>query len=106
MKLTAFQLKTLRAFNRFRNQSSTLGRLIALNWSTCLRLVIIGAVGYAVTLVLLPVAGWIIIGIAAGSLCRDIARFRGTVRSWAVYKEIINWQKVTDLMDECDKPNA
>jgi preprotein translocase subunit Sss1 len=102
MDLTRFQLKTLRAFHSFRTERPTLTRLLAVNWSTVLQLAVIGVLGYLVALFLIPTAGWVIIGISAGSLCRDIARFRATVRAWPLYREIINWPRVSELVAETE----
>ena len=51
-------------------------------------------------------AGWLYIGIAVGAFCRDIGCFIGVVRSWPVYKEIINWQRVSELLESNEKHDA
>ena len=106
MKLTKVQLKTLQFFQRFRTESPTIGRWLSFNWFAWLPLLGIGVFGVLLTFVPGTVFGWLVIGMAAGAFFRDIGRARSMSQVWPIYREITNWQKVTELLETDDKHDA
>ena len=107
MKLTRFQKKTLRFLDLFRTKRPTIVRQLRFNWFAWLPLLIIAVLGGVILLTPgFEKAGWLYIGLAVGAFCRDIGRFIGVVRSWPVYQEIINWQRVSELLESNDKHDA
>jgi hypothetical protein len=107
MKLTKLQKKTLQFFNLFRTEPPTIGRQLRFNWFAWLPLLIIAVLGCVVLLTPgFENAGWLWIGLVVGAFFRDIGRFRGLVRVWPVYKEIINWQRISELLESNEKHDA
>jgi hypothetical protein len=107
MKLTKYQKKTLRFFYSFQTEPPTVVRQLRFNWFACLPLLIFAVLGWM--LVLIPGfenAGVLLIGVCAGAFFRDIGRFRALVCVWPIYKEIINWQRVSELLESNEKPDA
>ena len=107
MKMTKLQRKTLQFFDLFRSETPTVGRQLRFNWFAWIPLLIIALLG--LLLLFTPgfeCGGWLWIGLVAGAFFRDIGRFRGLVRVWPVYREIINWQRVKELLETDNKPDA
>jgi hypothetical protein len=104
MKLTKIQRKTLQFLLLFFPIKPTIGRQLRFNWFAWLPLLALCAIGciFAFTSGLSSL-GWWVIGMAVGAFSRDIGRFRLFVRVWPVYKEIINWQRVTELLESSEK---
>lgn len=46
-----------------------------------------------------PFATFGVIGIAIGALSRDFGRFHQTVKLWPALDEVIDWNKVDDLLN-------
>jgi hypothetical protein len=100
MKLTKLQKKTLEFFHSCRSKPPTIGRQLGFNWFAWVPLLVVGVLGCLVLLTPgFEKVGWLWVGLIAGAFARDIGRFRGVVSVWPVYKEIINWQRVSDLLD-------
>ncbi len=107
MKLTKLQRKTLEFFHSFRTAPPTIGRQLRFNWFAWLPLLIIAVLGVIVLLTPgLANAGWLWLGLVVGAFLRDIGRFRQLVRVWPIYKEIINWQRVSELLELNKKTDA
>ena len=107
MKLTKLQKKTLQFFNLFRAEPPTIVGQLRFNWFAWLPLLIIAVLGCVVLLTPgFENAGWLWIGLVVGAFFRDIGRFRGLVRVWPVYKEIINWQRISELLESNEKHDA
>ena len=107
MKLTRLQRKTLQFFDTFRSATPTVGRQLRFNWFAWLPLLAVIAVAVVVAFIPgLVNVGLLWIGLAVGALSRDIGRFRGLARVWPVYKEIINWERVSVLLQSSEKHDA
>jgi hypothetical protein len=109
MKLTKVQRKTLQFFQLFHSEKPTIGRQLIFNWFAWLPL--LASVAVASIFAFTPAfanMGWWMIGVAVGAFGRDIGRFRQFVRVWPVYKEVVNWQRVSELLEsnEKDQPQA
>jgi hypothetical protein len=107
MKFTKLQRKTLLYFHSFSSASPTIGRQLAFNWFAWLSLLILAMIGCVVLLIPgYAAAGCLWLGIVVGAFFRDIGRYRGVVRVWPVYREIINWQRVSELIDSSERYDA
>lgn len=106
MKLTKIQIKTLQFLELFNSKPVSIGRQMRFNWFTWPPLLVIALLGLAAFFTQSSeCAGCLLIGLAAGAFLRDIGRFRVLVRIWPVYQEIINWQRVKELLEADEKPN-
>lgn len=104
MKLTTLQKRTLLFFNSFNSAPPTVRRQLSFNWIAWALLLILGAISCVALLVPgLEAAGYLLIGMILGAFFRDIGRYRAIVRVWPVYREIINWQRVSELLDPSEK---
>ncbi len=104
MKLTRVQQKLLRVYQRFHGESMTLSVILRLcfpSWP----LLILGT-GYGYWMVSSGIAlGWLLVGLCAGAMLRDVGRFQILFRTWPALREIISWERVTELLraHETDK---
>lgn len=107
MKPTKFQLKTLRFVHLFRADVPTIGRLLSFNWAAGLLLLAYALFGFLLTSIPeFGPLGWWAVGMGMGAFLRDIGRYRDTGRVWPLYQEIINWEKVSGLMEANQKPGS
>jgi hypothetical protein len=107
MKLTKLQRKTLEFFHSHRSETPTIGCQLRFNWFAWVPLVVIGILGCFVLLTPgCEKAGWLWIGLVGGAFARDLGRYRGVVRVWPAYQEIINWQRVSELLEPGEKPKS
>jgi hypothetical protein len=82
-------------------------RQMSFNWIALLPLLVIAVLGCMVlSFHGFENIGWLWIGFAGGAFGRDIGRFRGLVRVWPIYKEIINWQRVSELLESNEKHDS
>jgi len=51
-----------------------------------------------------PAFGWGYLGFCLGTLLRDITYFRLGRRNWPVMLDVINWDRVQQLVNAHDKP--
>jgi hypothetical protein len=98
MKPTKIQLKLLRYYERFRAESLTVPDVIRICWRSWLALVVGAIFGYWVATAGMPVIGWLVIGMCGGAFLRDIGRFQVLFRTWPVLREVINWERVRELI--------
>ncbi len=105
MKLTRYQIKTLQFFAAYRETDPTVMRQLRFNWFAWLPLLVIA--GLAGVLVCTPgdeYAGCVVFGVVMGAFGRDLGRFRVLSRIWPVYREIIRWPRVTELLEAGQLP--
>jgi len=105
MKLTKSQLKFLRAWLVFYHSGFTFGQWLRLSWKALLiiavLLVISGFVAAA-----LPLLGGILFGFYLGTVLRDISYFRIARGRWPAVLDVVNWDRVQQLVDANDKSTA
>jgi hypothetical protein len=107
MKLTKLQLKLLRLFYLFRADIPSVSQLLAFNWAAWLPLLAYALFGFLLTSIPeFGPLGWWAVGMGMGAFLRDIGRYRDTGRAWPLYQEIINWEKVSALMEANQKPGS
>jgi hypothetical protein len=103
MKLTKSQLKFLRAWLLFYHSGFTFGQWFRLNWKVLLFLAVL-LVCSALLITAIPLVGGILFGFYLGTALRDITYFRIARRRWPVVLDIVNWDRVQQLVDAHDKP--
>jgi hypothetical protein len=107
MKLTKLQRKTLQFLYLFHSKAPTVFRQMGFNWIALLPVFVIAVLGcFVISIPGFENIGWLWIGFAGGAFGRDIGRFRGIVRVWPIYKEITNWQRVSELLESNENHDA
>jgi len=101
MTPTNLQNRNLELYAKYRNDRPCLRNLIAFNRARYYPIFVIMAIG--VIFLVLPdfhIFGIIIISMTAGVLIRDLGFFRHTVLIWPLVQEIIDWNKVDQLINK------
>jgi hypothetical protein len=104
MKLTRVQRKLLKVYERFNGESVTLSGILRLCFPSWPLLTL--GVGYGYWMVSSGITlGWLVVGLCAGAMLRDVGRFQILLRTWPAVREIISWERVADLLrtHETDK---
>ena len=84
-----------------RRQGYTFGLFFRRSASGYLRLVVSGAIGLTIfALSEIWVAFWLVVGLFAGAVLRDIGWVRAFRRSWPFSEKITDWKKVEALAEE------
>jgi hypothetical protein len=102
MKLTKSQLKFLRAWLLFHHSGFTFGHWFRLNWKVLLIIAVL-LVCSAFVAAAIPLVGGICFGFYLGTASRDITYFRIARRRWPVVLDVVNWERVQQLVDANDK---
>ncbi|WP_395748449.1 hypothetical protein [Prosthecobacter sp.] len=106
MKLTRFQLQTLRLRMRMHQTGYSIGLFVRLMWKSWLLLIVLcGGLGvwawpHA------EAASGLFAGMFAGAFLRDLGVYRTTRRAWPVVEHVMDWQRVQELLDAHEKPAA
>src|SRR5438309_12872 len=104
MNLSKIQIKLLRQYERFHTESVTISgilRACCVPWLALLAAAvfsywILSAIGIPSPFSLLPAC------ICLGAWLRDIGRAQVLVRTWPVMQEVINWERVRQLVQTDD----
>jgi hypothetical protein len=103
MKPTKSQLKFLRAWLLFHHSGFTFGNWFRLNWKALL-IVALLLVFSALIALAIPLVGGILFGLYLGTLLRDITYFRIARSRWPAVLDVVNWDRVQQLVDTHDEP--
>jgi hypothetical protein len=106
MKPTKLQLKVLKFYANYETKPLTLLNILypfRIQW---VLLILIAVAGRWYIWAGWPQASWILIGLSIGAFLRDIARIQILYRTWPVLHEIINWERVKDLMQNNAKDTS
>jgi hypothetical protein len=103
MKLTKYQLKVLRAWLRYYHSGYGFDKWLGINWKLMIFLVVMLALALVIATAV-PVVGWTCFAFYLGTLLRDITYFRLGRRNWPVMLDVVNWDRVQQLVDTHDKP--
>lgn len=102
--LTPLQLRYLRNIRDYCNSPPTLARIYAKTWRNLRLVLLVGVAGVAAGVLLdRPFVAWMVGGMAAGGLLRDLGYFRQTVQLWPATRAVINREKLEELL--ADPPN-
>lgn len=99
MKLSPLHQKTLTILGDYHKSAPTLGRILQRSFVVYLIIVplFLGAAAVAFHFTY-DLFGWIVIGLLLGCLVRDLGWFRRTVVLWPLHDDIINWDRVDELL--------
>jgi hypothetical protein len=108
-QLSPDERQTLQAMLRFRDDPPSLAGWVAANWRQYLTLfgvfalvgTGIGAAAYFVWGEVILI-GCVVGGVFIGTLLRDLSFMNAVGTSWTVRREVIDWQKVRQLLGEDD----
>jgi hypothetical protein len=70
-------------------------------WKVELILIAVSALGvYAAYTLHAYWAAFIVVGLFIGALARDVGSFRRVIQIWPVFAEVLDWQRVDQLLDQ------
>jgi hypothetical protein len=98
MKLTSLQYRGLKNYLGFHDKGWPIGFVLRLMGWRWLLLAIIGLAGGYILFELQLAAG-LVAGMCFGAILRDIGTLRRASQMWLITDEIINWQRVSELID-------
>ena len=103
MKLTRLQYKALKVYRRYDTDGFTVGQVFRLCWKQWLLMATVALFSYFFLVPALPALGWLFVGIYAGTLLRDFGYYQVASRMWPVTKEILDWKRVSELIESHEK---
>jgi len=105
MKLTIYQLKFLRAWLSYYRFGCTFNQWFRLSWKVLLFFAVMLACSILIALVV-PMVGWVCFAFYLGTVLRDFTYFRLGRRRWPVVLDVVNWERVQQLVDSQDQTLA
>jgi hypothetical protein len=106
MPLTPLQYKVLKLYRQYDMEGFTTGLWLRSSLKRWLLIVAATVVTYSFILPVLPVAGWLYIGLLFGVMLSGLAQYRLARRMWPVTKEIVDWNRVYELIELHENPMA
>ena len=103
MKLTRLQFKLLKFYAKYETKPLTLFSIIRPFWILWLLLLLVAGAGRWYMWAGWPAVGWLFIGASIGAFGRDVNRILSLFRTWPVLHEIINWQRLRELLQGNEK---
>ena len=104
MKLTKYQLKVLLLWLRYHEFGYGFEQWIRVNWRAWLILGLLLPVSIFLIVAGAPAFGWAYLGYFLGVFLRDITYFRLGRRNWSLMLDVVNWNRVQQLVDANEKP--
>lgn len=104
MTVTRLQRKVLKTWWRCHTEGYRVGpwlRQCSVSW---LPLLGMGVYSYFCIVPGFPAVGWAFIGLCLGACLRDIGYFQVTRRSWPVTQQVIDWKRVSEMIESSDGP--
>ena len=99
MKPTPYQLKTLQAYLDLRSDNgSVLGQMRRNTWVFIYQLVRL-VIGVPIAFLIDARFGILVLGLILGTVIRDIQFFIQRKRIWPVIAEVLDWQRIDDLLN-------
>ena len=106
MKLTPLQRKFLNLYMSYHTAGLTFGQILRHRWPRLLLFVVTGLCLFFFAVPAHAVLGWLSIGVCIGLFYADIGSYRSSNRIWPVFDKIIDWKRVSELLDSNDKDVA
>ncbi len=103
MKLTRLQYKVLKIYWRYHTAGLGAGQLLRTCWRQWLLLAVMGASAYLFLVPSMAAAGSVCVGLCVGAFLRDIGYYQVSLRNWPVSQQIIDWKRVSDLIESHGK---
>jgi hypothetical protein len=106
MKLTRLQYKALKIYWRYHTAGLSVRQLLRTCWRQWLLLAVLGTLFYVFLVPAFAAAGWIYVGLCIGAFLRDIGYYQVSFRIWPVSQQIIDWKRVSELIESHEKDAA
>jgi|SRR6185312_14080086 len=103
MKLTKYQLKFLRAWLHYYHFGCTFSQWFRLSWKVLLFFAVMLVFSILIATAI-PMIGWVCFAFYLGTVLRDFTYFRLGRRRWPVVLDVVNWDRVQQLVDAHEKP--
>ena len=99
MPLTALQRTVLESYRTFLESPLTIWRMIVHSSKyNAILFIFFSLMSIISYLEVSESAGFLVAGMGAGAILRDLAHYRQRVRIWPVVKQVLDWQKIDDLL--------
>jgi hypothetical protein len=106
MKLTRAQFTLLQIYSRQQATGWKLANVLRVHWWRWLLLGIWAIAGSWYLSKLSPWAAGLVAGLGAGAFLRDIGHLQVAFHVWPLTREIIHWQRVSELIESHEKDAA
>ena len=101
MQLTPQQRRQLLKLHDFQQTPPTVSALLRDSWRAYLYITAVGLVGVCFFLWGgWPIASGIFAGMVLATIVRDIGWFRRLVQTWPLQREVTNWNRVKQLLEQ------
>ena len=103
MQLTSRQRRQLEKLRDFQQTPPTVSALLRSGWRAYLYVTTVGLIGFGVFLWGgWPVASGFFAGMVLATIIRDIGWFRRLVQNWPLQREVTDWSRVKQLLEQSD----
>lgn len=99
MKLTRIQYRVLKAWLRCHATGNNFAQLLRRCWPQWLSFAVLSALLFFFLVPFSPESGWLSIGLLLGAFFRDIGYHRASSRTWPVTEQLIDWKRVSELVE-------
>jgi hypothetical protein len=99
MKLTRLQYKALKIYWHYHTAGQTVGQIFRTCWRQWLLVAILGAFVFLISIPASPAVGYLVMGLCIGAFFRDIGYYQVSLRMWPVSQQIIDWKRVSELIE-------
>jgi hypothetical protein len=106
MKFTRLQKNVLQMYWRYHTGGWRLGPFFRANWWRWLLLTLVAVGGSWFVSQVSSWAAGLVIGLCAGAFFRDIGRLLQSYRTWPLVEEVMNWQRVEELVQSHEHTTA
>jgi hypothetical protein len=103
MKLTRLQYKALKIYRRYDTEGFTISQVFRICWKQWLLLAALGIFCSVCLIPALPALGWLYVGICGGAFLRDVGYYQVAFRMWPVTRQIIDFKRVSELIESHEK---
>jgi len=99
VKLTKVQRKMLLGWHHTHEYGMSLAFFLRKALTSWALLALPAAAAYFIIVPNLPGLGWTVVGLCIGAALRDIGYYRIGLDFWPIRDQIVDWQRVTELLD-------
>lgn len=103
MQLTSQHRRQLAKLRDFQQTPPTVSSLLRTNWHAYLYVSTIGLIGIGFSLWRgWPIASGFFAGMVLATIIRDIGWYHRLVQTWPLQREVTDWNRVTQLLEQSD----
>ena len=103
MKLTRLQYRALKIYWRYHTAGLGVGQIFRTCWRQWLLLAVLGTFVFLGSIPASPAVGCHFIGLCIGAFFRDIGYYQVSLRIWPVSQQIIDWKRVSELIESHER---